>query len=687
MSSTSNEPQSRPPPVRDESSGVAPYRLPVYIACTVLALVINYFLGKDMAWDTLSYHLYAGFSGVNDRLAQDYFAAGPASYFNPYVYVPFYYLVSANLSSLEIGSILAAAHSVILWLTYELAASVCPLNDRHGRLTFGLCAIALALINPILLQEIGSTFADITTGELVLAGWLLLARAIRTPSMVRVLCAGLLLGAVTALKLTNAVHAIAGFSVLIMLPLALRERISYGLAYGTALGVGFGAVAAPWSYRLAKMFGNPLFPLMNNVFRSPDFTLEPLHHYRFIPSTIAEALWRPFAMIDPVVMVHEELRAPDPRYAILLVLVVVFFFWWLRRRRSAVQPTLNSDAVSARVLAGIGCGLAVDWVAWLIGSGNSRYFLPMASVAAVVLAALLFRLFAARPKVRNYILLGIFATQGVQLWMGTDYRWTAPIPWDDHWFRTTVPAKLASEPNLFLTIGSESDSFIAPYLASGSGLVNFSGSYTLGSDGANGARIKTLISRYTPHVRVLTRGERLYRSDERRSPNRAQIDNALEPFGLRVDETDCATIAVHGLPPGREFTWGSSKQAVPPSPDTTYLVSCRVTPDTTDHSSDISAHRDADLALDRLEDACPALFQPRRPHTEYIAGGGLRRYMNTDLSAWVSGGWVKFLQPSTGGDIVYLGHESDWVKAPLRLSCGRRDGIFFATVAEPMNGP
>ncbi len=41
----------------------APYRLPVYMACTVLAVVANYLLGKDMASDTLSYHIYAGFRG------------------------------------------------------------------------------------------------------------------------------------------------------------------------------------------------------------------------------------------------------------------------------------------------------------------------------------------------------------------------------------------------------------------------------------------------------------------------------------------------------------------------------------------------------------------------------------------------------------------------------------------------
>ena len=248
----------------------APYRLPVYMACTVLAVVVNFLLGKDMASDAISYHIYAGFSAVHDRFAQDYFPAGPQSYFNPYIYVPLYYLISSSLSSLEISSILAVAHSVVLWLTYELAISVCPSDDKRQRLIFGLCGVAFALINPILLQQIGSTFADITTGEILLAGWLLLALAIRTPTAARVIGAGLLCGVATGLKLTNAVHAIAGFFILAMLPLALarRARISQGIAYGISLGLGFLVIAAPWSYRLELRFGNPLFPMLNNVFRS-----------------------------------------------------------------------------------------------------------------------------------------------------------------------------------------------------------------------------------------------------------------------------------------------------------------------------------------------------------------------------------------------------------------------------------
>jgi hypothetical protein len=670
------------------ASIVAPYRLSVFVACTLLALITNYLLGKDMAWDSLSYHLYAGFSAVHDRFAQDYFPAGPQSYFNPYVYVPLYYLTSSSLSSLEISSVLAIVHSVMLWLTYELAVAVCPSEDQQKRLMFGLCAIAFALMNPILLQQIGSTFADITTGELVLGGWLLLALAVRAPSTWRIVCAGLLCGIATGFKLTNALHAVAGAAILVALPLTFRGKIRQTLAYGVSLGLGFLVIAAPWCYRLAHRFGNPLFPMMNNIFRSPEFTTESSRALRFIPQTAIEFLWRPFAMLDPVTMVHEELRAPDPRYAVLFILIVALFCRWLWRRRAVPpgQEVMSGDAGSTRTLAAIGCALAVDWAVWLGASGNSRYFLPMSHVAAVVIVALLFRLFAMQPRTRNYVIAAIISAQGVQLWMGADYRWNQ-APWDEHWINVDVPAKLKAEPSLFLTIGSQTNSFIALYLAPGSGLINFSGGYTLGPDGATGSRIEALVNRYSPNVRMLIRGARLYRDDERRPPNRAQVDDALRPFSLRVDESDCATISVHGLPPGLEFTVATAKPAAPQSRDTTYLVSCRVMANQADFSAELPARHNVDMALDHIEDSCPDLFQPRRPRTEYVGDGGVRRYAGTDLNAWVSHGQVKFRQPSVGGDVIYLGSEEIWSKAAIPIRCGRRNGRYFASLPESMDRP
>jgi hypothetical protein len=657
-------------------------RLPAFLACALLALAINYALGKEMAWDLLNYHLYAGYSALHDRFAQDYFAAGAQGYLNPYAYVPFYALVASGLPALAVASILAVLQSVILWLTFELALTVAPAGTPARRALFAGCAVAMAALNPVLLQQLGTSFTDLTTGELVLGGWLLLATAVRSPSAPRIVAAALLLGAATALKLTNAVHALSAAVLLLFLPVPFIRRFRFACAYGSALLLSFVLLAAPWAYRLEQAFGSPFFPLFNSVFHSAEFTTEPLHHLRFIPSSVAEALWRPFAMIDPWAMVHVEVRAPDSRYALLLVLTVMLLLVQLLRPGLPMQaeaaapqaagakspPSARADP---RLLAALGAAFALDWVLWLSGSGNSRYFIPSACVAGVLVIALLFNLLHRRPKARNYVLVAIFATQALQVWWGGELRW-APAPWDGRWFDVSVPQALTKHPMLYLMVEARSNSFLAPYLPPDAGLIDIAGSYPLLAGGANGKRVQALIERYAPHVRLLVTGERLYADAERRSPTVSGINSTVQAYGLQVDPADCATLTVRGIASDPEVGTGL------PSP--LYLVSCALVPDHADHSADLARERTANLVLDRLEDACPKLFQPRRPPTGRYASMWRRMYLNTDLIAWVSKNEVKFFNPVRGDDTVYLGSESDWAQTPPRLDCGYRDGRYFARV-------
>jgi hypothetical protein len=656
------------------------HRLFLYLGFALLAVYTNYVIDKEIGWDVLNYHLYSGFSTLNDRFAQDYFAAGPQSYLNPYAYVPFYLLVRAGLPALLIASILAVAQSILLCLTFELGMLVCPSDDRRLRLTVGICAAALAFVNPILLQQFGSSFADVTTGELALAGWLLLAQAVRTPSTGRVVGAGLFLGVAVALKLTNAVHAIAGFAVLIMLPLNFGSRLRNWVYFGISLGMGFAIAGAPWSFRLERMFGNPVFPLANHVFRSPEFTTEPTRHLRFTPETLLEALLRPFAMVNPVNMVHEELRAPDIRYAVLVVLVAALSWHWTRLRLARVPARKPLPLPPpTRILAALGCGFCVDWVLWLSSSGNGRYFLSAACVAGVLIVGLLFSVLADRPKLRNYSLIVIFGVQSIQLWMGTDFRWHSAA-WGGPWFGVAVPVKLRVEPSLYFSIGGQSNSFVAPFLAKGSGLVNFAGGYELGPEGKNGERIKALESRFGSHLRILLRGEELHEDTAGLAPLRSQVDIALGRFGLRVDKSDCQTISVNGVPPELEITFRNGKVATPVVRDKIFLLSCHLIAGESDYTLSLPERNAANLALDHLEDACPKLFQPRRPLTAYDGKQWLRRYTNTDLAAWVSNGDVKFVQVERGTRLSDLGHETAWIKAPVPLDCGRRNGIYYAAV-------
>ncbi len=657
-----------------------PYRRQVYLACVLLALVCNYVLGKDMAWDTLNYHLYLGFSALNDRFGQDYFAAGGLAYLNPYAYIPFYAMVRAGLPALAICSIFAAVHSIILWLSFELGVTVCPSDDHRTRFIAGGCAIALAFMNPILMQQIGSCYADITTAELSLGGWLLLAGAVRIPRISRVIYAGLILGAASALKLSNALAAVSALAMLALLPLGWRGRIRYGFLYGTALGAGFAAIAAPWSFRLAKVFGNPMFPMFNEIFRSPEASTQPMGaDHRFIPDSIGEALWRPFAMMNPVRMVHEELSAPDPRYAILigLVMLLVLRWGWWRIRKASPSPSNAQLSDSTRVLAALGCGFSVYWILWLHISGNSRYILTMACVAVAIIVGLLFQLFESQPKTRTYILACVFLTQAVQLVVGAEYRWNG-VPWGGQWFDLSIPESLKSKHNLYLALDPQSNSFIAPFLASESGFVNVSG---MDPDGANGARVRALIRRFSPNLRVVFLTSKPY--ENAGNPARSRlVDDALQWYGLRPDMDDCATITVHGLPPALEILYETSLPQKPQNRDTTYVATCRAVPDTTDQSALLDRQRAVNLVFDRLEDACPNLFQPRRLVAHHYGEVWRRGYGGTDIVAWISLGRVKFQHQTRNHEVIDVGSESEWAKAPLRLDCGRRNGVYFAHVLQ-----
>jgi hypothetical protein len=657
------------------------YRLPVYALCTLTALMITGALGKDLTWDTYTYHLYAGFSALHDRLRQDYFAAGPQSYFNPYAYVPFYLLVRSGIPSYAIGFILVVWHSAILWLTYELAVAVCPSAEPRTRAGLGLCAVLLALLNPLLLQQFGSSFADITTAELVLGGWLLLTRCVRAPRATLVVAAGVLLGAAAALKLTNAVYAIAGAALLLWLAAPGRTRIRFGARYGTALALGFAVVAAPWCYQLGVRFGNPFFPLLNNIFHSPEFTTEPLRLVRFIPANLGEALGRPFDMLDPAAMVHDELPAPDSRYAVLLLLgcalLLKRLLSWLRARRRPVdeEPTRNAELpTDTRTVAALASGFVVAWALWLAGSGNSRYFLPMACVSAALIATLLPLLLGARLRNTLTAVFAVLALQLSQMYMSPGVRWSA-LPWDSApWIRADVPPKLTREPALYLSMGALSNSFLAAYVAPGSGFINFTGAYALGLDGASGERVAALIARYGSHLRFLSAGSQLY-TDSKHLPNVADVDGAVARFGLRSDPRDCALITL---------TLSESHAGKPPF--TGDLISCALVPDASYQAELLPHQKTAELILDRVEDACPALFQPRRPLIEYRNHRWLRVYLNTDVFAWVSRGWVKVYNPVSGDGPMFVGRDVDWEKAPQQVACGRRGGHDFIRIVGPGPG-
>lgn len=669
--------QSLPITAALQRAGRSP-RLLVYLACTLLALLTSYHLGKDMLWDTMDYHIYAGFSALHDRFGRDYFAAAPQGYFNPYAYVPFYLLLRTSLAPLAIASIMAVLQSAILWLTYELAMRVAPGAAPTVRLRVGILAAVLAFANPVLINQFGSSFADVTTAEIALAGWLVLLGAVESPGSVRVALGALLLGAASALKPTNAVHAVAATALLLFIPGSWRSRLRFAVLFGVALFGGFVLLSVPWAIHLEHRFGNPVFPLLNGLFRSPEYLTGSMLDHRFIPSSLVAALLRPFAMLVPAPMVHFETAAPDLRYALLLVLAVLLLVQWLRRGERLPAESTRQE----RLLGALGCAFLLDWVLWLTASGNSRYFIPMACVAAVLDIALIQRLFAARPRLRHYLLAAIFAVQFFQLYVGAEYR--DYLPWQRRpWYSVQVPAALASAPDLYFMIGGLSNSFIIPDMPRRAGFINLDGMYELGASGANGRHIEAMIRRHGHHLQALWSGGTVDPGPRIASYSLERADDALAPFGLQVDAGRCANIIARGIDPrmvsivGQAGASTTAHNAV----QTDYLVTCHVRRDAAAAARRIPGQRAADRAFDHLEAACPTLFQPARPHDillgdhrhDYVF---IRTYTGSGVQAWISGGAVHF-QKLIGGHEEDAGSERLWETTLPHVRCGAGGGGFL----------
>ena len=269
---------------------------PLVIAAFGLASVA---LGQDTNWDLLNYHLHNVYAVLHDRLHTDLAPAGVQSYFNPLLDLP-YYAMAVSLPGPAVAFIMGAIHGLGAVLLAGIVRRVVP--DASTRLAW---ALALAgCLGATFLSEIGNTMGDNTTAVLVLASLALCLRSIGDlrpgGSWGALGIAGLLVGAATGLKLTNAPFAIALAAGVFVCAAPMRDRLR-AIALLTAGGVlGLLLTTGWWWARLWAEFGNPTFPQFNSVFGSPMATAMKTIDPRWGPKTAVEAAFYPFVFTaDP----------------------------------------------------------------------------------------------------------------------------------------------------------------------------------------------------------------------------------------------------------------------------------------------------------------------------------------------------------------------------------------------------
>lgn len=603
------------------------------IACCV---IWQFIVGKDLNWDASNYHFYAGFSAINDRFSQDFFAAGPQSYLNPYAYTLFYLLVTYSSSALLVGLLLAISQSAVIYLTWGIAKSV--LKQTAPSKSFLILTIILSLSTTVVWHQIGSSFIDIYVTVCVLAGVYSLLKYDVSPTATRAFLSAFVLGFAVGIKLTSGMFALAGACCAFYLMCVKHKNYKHFIWFSVAGIVGALLVEGWWAYRVFQETGNPFFPFFNSVFCSPYTICESIKHHRFIPSSLSDALALPFEMLLPSPWLYIELLSPDARFAFLFIATPIFVY--LQRRSKDV-------ATSFKIVMGF---WSICYFIWLFATANGRYGMPLFILVGIIIGYVIAKSLSAK-RAKIYMLL-LVAFQMALLIFGGDFRWNSQ-EWTSSYFDYQLPEKLTNSPALYISATRQSNSFLIPQYHPDSSFISVSGQMPLDGKSAF-TKIEQLSKRHDGRVRFFAEVEVLEGKQIADVNWPQNFNSKIERFGWEIVKDQCEYVE-------NKVRTGEIGKL--------YIVDCPIKKDAALAASFKRSVVEINTIFNNVEKYCPQLFSPSTGVTEKFGDAWSREYIGTDMSIFVTDMSVIKVK-SNEMEATVLGTREEWSTNPVSASKG-----------------
>ena len=330
------------------------------LAC-LLALSVEaaaLFLGADASWDTRNYHLYDPFALLHKPFGVDIAPAHHQSFFSPTMDMPFYLLTRHVPWTPVLNALLAIPHAVAVVLTFVLTCRLMQAR-RPIELWIAALAVAFSAAGAASAPTLATAMDEMLPSCLFLAALLTLlpADAARWPTARRIFVAGLLAGAACGLKLTFSYAALALGLVVLLVPLPRdwRSLLARPVLLGAGGFIGAVLLTGYWWVLNWQHYGNPLFPMMNNIFRSPWTDPVSWVDPTYLPRSFGEAIGAPWAWALHLWLRGGESRLRDPRFALAVIAALLCLAQRLTGRRLAAgngwPVTFVAAVVPGRVRA------------------------------------------------------------------------------------------------------------------------------------------------------------------------------------------------------------------------------------------------------------------------------------------------------------------------------------------------
>jgi hypothetical protein len=445
--------------------------------CIAVAGFASLAKGQDANWDLQNYHFYDPWALVHGRLLTfDVVAAQLQTFHNPALDVLFFAMVAADWPPRLIAFVLAVPAGVAAFFLGKIILLLLPGEASATRATLRTAAFAIGVTGAIGWAVLGTTMNEWPIAALTLAAIFILVRAIVAKSWAPIaarslMAAGFIAGLASGLKLTAATYALAMCVALLFrrplfqnLRAGVREALWFALAVlgGLAVSIGW------WCWTLWSQFDNPVFPYLNQWFRSPWWDAWPVLERAFGPFKFKDWLSFPYDMFWPRPFFVAEVEYRDARvptlYTLALVTGAVSLVAFLSSKAARRRARLSTPAAAPWYF--LGMFWFVAFLLWAAQHSIYRYLLPLELLTGALIVGSMRLLLRSRalPVAVTILALTVIGTTRWPDWGHIAFR--------DRWFMVDlapVPAEamvvLASDAPLayILPFMTEGARFVAAY--------------------------------------------------------------------------------------------------------------------------------------------------------------------------------------------------------------------------------
>lgn len=413
--------------------------------------IIAITLGQDNFWDLRNYHYYNPYALMYGRFLTDIQVSQLQTYFNPTLDLLFYSLIEnfhPKVATFLMAFIQGINGPLIMVLFFILLQKVNP----PIRTTYVIGLSILALYAPIMISQIGASSNDLTPSILIICALIVTVLSIQQRKDVPnkyLLLSGLLIGASTGLKLTQAPYGIAYTAAILLLPGSMIEKSKKGLFTVIALLLGLILTSGWWMVYMWLYYDNPLFPYYNDIFHSSLILEKNWSDNRFIPQSFFEHLSLPFKWLYKNHFSDRQLLHQDSRYAIIYITSIILLIkcLWHRLRKIGNQKQSESKILPLEHFF-IVIFFFTAYIVWQLKFSILRYTHVLEMLAPFIILIIILNLIN-NTKLKWIILCITSVIILIQL--------TPPhidrLPFKDTFFRVTFPELNNSKNTMLLIAG------------------------------------------------------------------------------------------------------------------------------------------------------------------------------------------------------------------------------------------